>query len=54
MKKPRWFLTNAQKVINHLHGRVQHIIQNIFRITSNGNERITSNGNQRITSNSSY
>lgn len=32
----------------------EHIVDIIYRITSNGHLRITSNGNQRITSNSEY
>lgn len=36
------------------HRRFQHVIQNIFRLTSNGRRRITSNGIERITSNSDY
>lgn len=36
------------------HGRVQHVYQNIFRITANNNDRITASGNARITAASDY
>jgi hypothetical protein len=38
----------------HLKNRVQHVYQNIFRITANGDNRITANGDTRITASSDY
>ena len=36
------------------HRRIQHIYQNIFRITADGNDRITAGGDTRITADSDY
>lgn len=50
----RRYLTNAKKFFMHLKGRVQHVYQNFFRITADGNDRITADGNVRITADSDY
>lgn len=47
-------LANAKKFFMHLKGRVQHVYQNFFRITTDGNGRITADGNVRITAKSDY
>lgn len=55
MKKPRWFLTNAQKVVTHLYGRVKHIYQNLFLVSDADENFITDDGNNTfITDESDY
>ena len=42
----KWWFMNS--------GRVQHVYQNIFRITANNNHRVTASGKTRITAKSDY
>ena len=47
-------MTNPKKFFMHLKNRTKHVIQIIFRITAEGDERITAEGDARITANSDY
>ena len=53
MKSPHK-MRSAPKWWYMMHKLYQHIVQNIFRITADGDKRITADGDSRITADSDY
>jgi hypothetical protein len=54
MLKRQQIMQVAKKFFFLISCKAQHIYQNIFRITADGDARITANGDTRITADSDY